>query len=214
MNTYYVGPIPITDELYHHGILGQKWGVRRYQNPDGTLTPVGRKRYGYGIGESTDTGDSFKEMTKKDSLSGKQDSTGYKVTGSKSNRFGFSSTIPRGELTEKGKQKYGDDPSLMSKGKFKRQVLRNQAWGDNAETKRIDREMNKYFKETKNAYNGENYLKTYKKIDQYVTDMARARLKDMGYTPNDKAVEYLRNQPWFFNSVPLSYMLPPEKQPH
>jgi hypothetical protein len=102
----------------------------------------------------------------------------------------------------------------MPKGKFKRQVLRNQAWGDNSETKRIDREMNKYFKETKNAYNGKNYLKTYKKIDQYVTDMARARLKDMGYTPNDKAVEYLRNQPWFFNSVPLSYMLPPEKQPH
>lgn len=33
-------------ELYHHGILGQKWGVRRYQNSDGTLTDEGRKRYG------------------------------------------------------------------------------------------------------------------------------------------------------------------------
>lgn len=35
------------DELYHHGIKGQKWGVRRFQNPDGTLTAKGRKRYGY-----------------------------------------------------------------------------------------------------------------------------------------------------------------------
>jgi hypothetical protein len=33
-------------ELYHHGIKGQKWGIRRYQYADGTYTPAGRKRYG------------------------------------------------------------------------------------------------------------------------------------------------------------------------
>lgn len=32
-------------ELYHHGIKGQKWGVRRFQNKDGTYTPAGKKRY-------------------------------------------------------------------------------------------------------------------------------------------------------------------------
>ena len=33
------------NELYHHGIKGMHWGVRRYQNPDGTLTGAGKKRY-------------------------------------------------------------------------------------------------------------------------------------------------------------------------
>ena len=37
----------ISDQSYlaHHGILGQKWGVRRFQNPDGSLTSEGLKRY-------------------------------------------------------------------------------------------------------------------------------------------------------------------------
>lgn len=33
------------EELYHHGVKGMKWGVRRYQNKDGSLTPSGKKRY-------------------------------------------------------------------------------------------------------------------------------------------------------------------------
>jgi len=35
-------------ELYHHGIKGQKWGVRRFQNEDGSLTSKGKSRYGKG----------------------------------------------------------------------------------------------------------------------------------------------------------------------
>ena len=34
----------VNGELYHHGIKGMKWGVRRYQNEDGSLTPAGKKR--------------------------------------------------------------------------------------------------------------------------------------------------------------------------
>ena len=34
------------NELYHFGIKGQKWGIRRYQNPDGSLTELGKQKYG------------------------------------------------------------------------------------------------------------------------------------------------------------------------
>ena len=39
--TYYY----FTNELYHHGIRGQRWGVRRFQNEDGSYTPAGDERY-------------------------------------------------------------------------------------------------------------------------------------------------------------------------
>ncbi len=35
----------MNDELQHHGILGMKWGIRRYQNKDGSLTKEGKERY-------------------------------------------------------------------------------------------------------------------------------------------------------------------------
>ena len=44
-------------ELYHHGILGMHWGIRRFQNKDGTWTEAGKRRYGSGSGEHHSQGD-------------------------------------------------------------------------------------------------------------------------------------------------------------
>lgn len=52
-----------TDELYHHGVKGMKWGVRRYQNKDGSITESGKKRYARDARE--------KDFNKYDESSGK-----------------------------------------------------------------------------------------------------------------------------------------------
>lgn len=51
----------LDDELAHHGIKGQRWGVRRFQNEDGSLKSAGKKRYG--DGEESKSSDSNKSKS-------------------------------------------------------------------------------------------------------------------------------------------------------
>ena len=63
MNDHVVSRDSDAEELYHHGVKGMKWGVRRFQNKDGSMTDIGKKRYARDARE--------KEFNKYDESSGK-----------------------------------------------------------------------------------------------------------------------------------------------
>ena len=97
--------VKYSDELCHSGIKGQKWGVRRYQNEDGSLTPEGRKRYG--VGERVRSALSKGNSYAKDGAY-KTASTAKKIGRGISNTIGKRKYVNRdGSLTAKGVKKYG-----------------------------------------------------------------------------------------------------------
>jgi hypothetical protein len=53
----------MTNELYHHGVKGQRWGFRRYQNEDGSLTAAGKKRYSDNSTSSSESASTHKKVS-------------------------------------------------------------------------------------------------------------------------------------------------------
>ena len=91
--------------LTHHGIKGMKWGIRRYQNPDGTLTEEGKKRYYNDDGSLTKAGEKENNKRAEDAAQ-----NWYKAYNSAAERFNekIDDINERHDGGERG-EKYGMD---------------------------------------------------------------------------------------------------------
>ncbi len=103
----------MNNELRHYGILGMKWGVRRFQNKDGSLTPEGKRRYRATSSDSATT----KKVKKR---------SGFKIrkflekqTQNNVNRYMKKKDIQNQKLQKKAAElvaKYGDKYKVIVKG--------------------------------------------------------------------------------------------------
>ena len=129
------------NELYHHGVKGQKWGVRRYQYADGTLTPAGQKRYGNNSNTVSYTMNSkVKEIvnTARTQVTGKQYVDGYLKEGTSFARiqtnkefekFAFYATYKKSD-TDKYMGLFGKNLSSRAEKEAKLAEEKSNATGD------------------------------------------------------------------------------------
>lgn len=168
------------DELYHYGIKGMKWGIRRYQNSDGSLTPAGKKHY------SKMSDDKLQKSLYKQVKKARADQSDW------SNQWDVNNTI--GENSKAVQDKYKKDYDEYMNSKQRKEA--------DKKLKNLDRRFNQgkidpdeYDKEWENIQklvykpeldrsvtigsNGRKYSKEY--IDKYGRDLNIGYLKDLGY---------------------------------
>lgn len=179
--------IPHSDYLAHHGIKNQKWGQRRFQNYDGSLTSEGRKRYG--VGESNLSKREKKQAEKakakaakeRAKVNSKKKADAQKAAEQKQKRMDYLRDHPekiykyRKELTQ------DDVTDIMQKVKFDRSL-------QDIRKDEVDRGMRKIDRIKRNFDTANNIYSTGKNTYNNIAEINNA-LIDMGIMKNGKRMK-------------------------
>lgn len=182
------------NELYHHGILGMKWGVRRFQNEDGTLTDAGKKRYG-----------SMSEKKLYKTLKKEFRDKRAKTHGG-SNRWMNNLSVGENEdklrsIDRENRKKYESSKEYKEWSKKVDRLNKKFERGKIDDPDKFDEEWERLRKERpKEKYNTLSFVKVYASSGSYYTnnfvnrggkDLSIARLKDLGYS-EDVAKDFVK----------------------
>ena len=179
---------PSSDDIMHYGVLGMKWGVRRYQNKDGSLTNKGKKKY-----------DKMSDDKLSKSLNKQVQKQRGEIHGG-SNRWMTGLYI--GENSKKALERFNEDRNRHNSSNAYKKAAKQ--WSDldrKAERGLINAEEydSEYEKIRKSVYNpkfdttvaytdkGRKYVKEY--VNGYGKDITMGYLQDLGY--NKQTAEQL-----------------------